>query len=121
MKKILITVFAFYCFNFYANAQKTIQYNFAGLLNKNQLLTDTSNHAQVLKDSTYKNAISTQKIAWLKNVSFKEGTIDIDMRGKDVLLQSFLGIVFHATNVNHYEVVYFRPFNFKHADTSRRK
>jgi len=45
---------------------------------------------------------------------FKEGIIDIDLRGKDVFLQSFLGIAFDVTDNNHYEAVYFRPFNFRH-------
>lgn len=119
MNKIL--TFAFCCFGFYAHAQKTVHYNLAALLNNNQLITDTSNHAQALNDNVNKQAISTQKIVWLKNVSFKEGTIDVDLRGKDVFLQSFLGIAFHATDAAHYEVVYFRPFNFQHADTARRK
>jgi hypothetical protein len=57
----------------------------------------------------------------LKGVSFKEGSIDIDLRCKDVFLQSFLGVAFHVTDNTHYEVVYFRPFNFQHPDTSRRK
>jgi hypothetical protein len=54
-------------------------------------------------------------------VAFKEGTIDIDLRGKAVFLQSFLGIAFHAADANHYELVYFRPFNFQYPDTVRRR
>jgi hypothetical protein len=116
-----IFVLSFCCFVFFTQAQKTVHYNLASLLNNNQLTIDTSNHAHLLKDNVYKQAISTQKIAWLKNVSFKEGTIDVDLRGKDVFLQSFLGVAFHASDANHYEVIYFRPFNFRHADTARRK
>ena len=55
MNKIFITVFAFHCFGLYANAQKTIQYNLAELLNKNQLQTDSSNHAKELKDVSHNN------------------------------------------------------------------
>jgi hypothetical protein len=121
MKKTFPIALIACCFGFYANAQKTVQYNIAELLNGNMLTTDTSNHARVLHDSTYKNAISIQKIAWLKNVSFKEGTIDIDLRGEDVFLQSFLGIAFHATDNDHYKLVYFRPFNFQYPDTARRR
>jgi hypothetical protein len=121
MKKTFPIALFVCCFGFYANAQKTVKYNIAELLNTNMLVTDTSNHARVLHDGTYKNAIFTQKIAWLKNVSFKEGTIDIDLRGKDVFLQSFLGIAFHATDNDHYELVYFRPFNFQYQDTARRR
>jgi hypothetical protein len=121
MIKALITATIFSCFYFCSTAQKTIHYNLAELLINKKLITDTSNHAKLLNASFYKQAISVQKIVWLKDVSFKEGKIDIDLRGKDVFLQSFLGIAFHSTDNNHYEVVYFRPFNFRHADTSRRR
>lgn len=56
---------------------------------------------------------------WLSNVHFREGTIEVDLRGKDRFLESFLGIAFHGTDTNHYEYVYFRPFNFRHPDTTR--
>lgn len=102
-------------------AQKTISFNLADLLKENQLITDTSNHAISLNDSPYTNAVSLQNIVWLKNISFKEGTVDVDLRGKDVFLRSFLGIAFHAQNAGHYELVYFRPFNFLYSDTARRR
>jgi hypothetical protein len=121
MNKELMISIIFSCFCFSLSAQKIIQYNLAELLKNDQLIADTSNHAHLLNDNIYKQAISTQKIVWLKDVSFKDGTIEVDLRGKDVFLQSFLGIAFHAIDASHYEVVYFRPFNFRHADTSRRK
>lgn len=121
MKKTIITAFLFFSLSFYATAQKTKQYNLAELVKNNQLLVDTSNHLQILNDNVYKDAISTQKIVWLKDVFFKKGTIDIDLRGKDVFLQSFLGVAFHAADANHYELVYFRPFNFQYPDTARRR
>jgi hypothetical protein len=102
-------------------AQQSIHYNLAELLDKDLLIKDTSNHAKPLKDKDHPAAISSQRILWLKGVSFEEGTIDVDLRGKNVFLQSFLGIAFHGTDDNHYELVYFRPFNFKHIDTLRRK
>ncbi len=120
--KIKFAIVCFFCSAvFFATAQKVARYNLAKLLTNNLLITDTSNHAQVLNDEVYKNAVSTQKIAWLKNVSFKQGMIDIDLRGKDVFLQSFLGIAFHAVDSNHYELIYFRPFNFQYPDTARRR
>jgi hypothetical protein len=121
MKKILITPVVFLLICFHSSGQKKMSYNLAGLLTKNELVTDTSNHAQILSDNNYRGAISSQKIVWLKNISFKNGSIDIDLRGKDVFLQSLIGIAFHASDDKHYEVIYFRPFNFNHADTGRRK
>ncbi len=46
-------------------------------------------------------------------------TIDIDLRGRNKFLQSFLGILFHADDTLHTEMVFFRPFNFKYEDTNR--
>lgn len=58
---------------------------------------------------------------WIKDVNFSTGTIEFDVKGKDVLQESFVGIAFHATNDSTYEGVYFRPFNFKATDEVRRK
>ena len=102
-------------------SQKSVHYNLAQFLKNGGLVSDTSNHAQSLEDPTHPGAISTQNILWLKDLSFREGTIDIDLRGKDIFLQSFLGICFHGRDKSHYDVVYFRPFNFRHVDTARRK
>jgi hypothetical protein len=121
MKRKFVIACFFCSAAFFATAQKVTRCNLAKFLANSLLVTDTSNHAQVLNDKVYKNAISTQKIAWLKNVSFKEGAIDIDLRGKDVFLRSFLGIAFHAADSNHYELIYFRPFNFQYPDTARRR
>ena len=121
MKKIFLIVCIGCWHSLFLQAQKMMQYDLAALLRKNQLVMDTSNHAQLLQDAVYKNAISFQKILWLKDLSFKEGTIDVDLRGKNSFLQSFLGIAFHASDHEHYEVVYFRPFNFQYPDTARRR
>ena len=101
-------------------AQITTNYNLVELLKSDKLKIDTSNHAAVI-DAPGKRAITLKKIAWLKNVSLKDGTIDIDLRGKDVFLQSFLGIAFHATDDKHYDVIFFRPFRFHHTDTATRR
>lgn len=51
-------------------------------------------------------------IAWLENVEFTNGTIDVDIKGKNVKGGSFLGIAFRGENDSTYDAVYFRPFNF---------
>ncbi|WP_167613629.1 family 16 glycoside hydrolase [Maribellus sediminis] len=48
-----------------------------------------------------------------QNLEFENGTIEVDLKGKDVLQRSFLGIAFHIQDENSYNAVYFRPFNFK--------
>jgi hypothetical protein len=59
-------------------------------------------------------------IAWLKEVEFSNGTIELDIRGKDVFQQSFVGIVFHGIDNQAFDAVYFRPFNFQSADAGRK-
>lgn len=104
-----------------ANAQQTTKYNLAQLLKENKLETTPAQQTQLL-DDPQKQAISTKgTIVWLKDINFKEGTIDIDLRGKDVFLRSFLGIAFHGVDTTTYDALYFRPFNFRHPDTLRRK
>jgi hypothetical protein len=58
-------------------------------------------------------------VAWIEGSDFREGTIEIDVRGKDVLQQSFLGVAFHRKDDQTYESVYLRPFNFQATDPTR--
>ena len=51
-------------------------------------------------------------------VNFADGTIEFDVRGKDVIQQSFVGVAFHGVG-DAYEAVYFRPFNFRAGDPER--
>jgi hypothetical protein len=58
---------------------------------------------------------------WLLNdYIFSEGTIEFDVRGRNLLQRSFVGIAFHYQNDTTYDAVYFRPFNFSNPDTARR-
>jgi len=50
-------------------------------------------------------AISTEQ--------FVTGTIEIDLKGKNVRQKSFLGVAFNIVDEKTFEAVYFRPFNFK--------
>ena len=59
-------------------------------------------------------------IVWLPVHDFDNGTIEIVMRGKDILQQSFIGVVFHGLNDSTYDAVYCRPFNFFAEDSVRR-
>jgi len=105
---------------FIVHGQQVTNYNLARLLHENKL--DTSSGQQVhMLDGGKNHGISAQGIVWLKGVNFKDGTIDVDLRGKNVFLQSFLGIAFHAKDTANYEVIYFRPFRFHSADTPTRK
>lgn len=56
----------------------------------------------------------------LINIVFSNGTIEFDVRGRNLMGQSFLGIAFHIQNDSTYDAIYFRPFNFSNPDTIRR-
>ena len=106
-------------FGLHANAQ-SIHYNLQQMLQENRIITVPAYETKVLSGDK-PGAITTKGIIWLKGIDFTEGTIDIDLRGKDVFLQSFLGIAFHGTDTSHCDIIYFRPFNFRHIDSTRWK
>jgi hypothetical protein len=60
-------------------------------------------------------------MAILAGAPFVEGTIELDIRGEDVQQRSFVGVAFGVQDDSTYEAVYFRPFNFRAADTARAK
>jgi hypothetical protein len=60
-------------------------------------------------------------VVWVEGTDFADGTIEVDVRGRDVLQQSFVGLAFHRSDDNTYEAVYLRPFNFRAADPARRQ
>ncbi|WP_221394042.1 hypothetical protein [Dyadobacter sp. NIV53] len=59
-------------------------------------------------------------IAWLEGIQFTDGTIEFDVKGKNILQKSFVGIAFRGSNDSTYDAVYFRPFNFKSPEEERR-
>lgn len=63
---------------------------------------------------------SGEGLVLLKDKTFSTGTIEVDLKGQDVFQKSFLGIAFHVANDSTYDAVYFRPFNFRAADSVRR-
>jgi len=60
-------------------------------------------------------------VAWIEGTDFSGGTIDIDVRGRDVVDRSYLGIAFHRKNDAAYESVYLRPFNFRIDNPARKQ
>lgn len=59
-------------------------------------------------------------IAWVKGLEFSNGTIELDIRGKDVFQQSFVGVAFHGVDNETLDAIYFRPFNFQSTDPVRK-
>jgi hypothetical protein len=104
--------------------QKTTKYDLLQMLTDKKL--DVKNRdASPLHDGDKTgiklSARENDGVAWLKNVDFTNGVIELDIKGKDVLQHSFVGIAFHGTGApNTMDVVYFRPFNFRATDSVRR-
>ncbi|MGC3943058.1 MAG: DUF1080 domain-containing protein [Chryseolinea sp.] len=60
-------------------------------------------------------------LAIFNDLQFDNGTIEFDVKGRNVMQASFVGIAFLLQDRNTYDAVYFRPFNFMNADTARRR
>lgn len=86
--------------------------------------TAVNRSASPLTEGNYKGLRLDQKpgdgLVWLPDVQFTNGTIEFDVRGKDVLQQSFVGVAFRGEDDKTYEAIYFRPFNFRSEDPVRK-
>jgi len=76
------------------------------------------NRTTTYDNDVYLDAAQGDGIVWLKDLVFENGRIELDIKGKNVRGQSFVGMAFHGLNDSTYDVIYFRPFNFKDPDRS---
>ena len=60
-------------------------------------------------------------VIWIEGSEFAQGTIEVDVRGREVRGRSFVGVAFHRQNDETYDAVYLRPFNFQTNDPVRRQ
>lgn len=59
-------------------------------------------------------------VVWLDGYNFSNGIIEADILGRSQPIQgSFVGLAFHVVDGRTHEAVYFRPFNFRAADSTR--
>jgi hypothetical protein len=63
---------------------------------------------------------SNEGVILLPIKNFKNGMLEIEMRGKDILQRSFIGLIFHGQNDSTCDAVYCRPFNFFAKDLVRK-
>ena len=70
-------------------------------------------HSEANQKIVVFDAKEGEGLAIFQDLEFENGTIEFDVKGKDVLQQSFVGVAFHIQNDSTYNAVYFRPFNFK--------
>jgi hypothetical protein len=93
-------------------------------LAENRKLQIFNREVKSFSDSSRKgicfNAVENNGVAWLDSQLFSDGIIELDIKGKDVLQKSFVGIAFHGMNEKTFDAIYFRPFNFKAVDSIRR-
>jgi hypothetical protein len=59
-------------------------------------------------------------LLWLNHINFENGIVELDIKGKDLKGESFIGVAFHAADSDHYDAVYFRPFTFRDPETKDR-
>lgn len=98
-------------------------YDLARLLNSNGLtVIDRKVEALAGEKSgvSFTGTPETDGYALVKGSTFSEGTIEVDIRGKDVMGQNFVGVAFHSVEGVGADVIYFRPFNFASNDPVRR-
>jgi len=121
IKSFCLTVFLGYTISVNSSAQvSAIKYDLKSLFENNKL--EVYNRFVTTFSEKDKEGISFSKkenngVAWLKHIIFSNGIIEIDIRGKDELQQSFVGIAFHGVDNNTMDAVYFRPFNFQSTDS----
>ena len=76
-----------------------------------------SNRQVSFTDATaHLNGGSNAGFLWLNNSNFTNGTIELDIKGKNDPGRSFVGVAFHGKDDQTYDAIYFRPFNFKNPD-----
>jgi hypothetical protein len=99
---------------------QSVSYNLPKLFSKGRIIGENRT-VRALNDKTVQlSEAEGYGVAWLQDVQFSDGTIEIDLRGKDVKQGSFLGIAFHGRSKDTCEAIYFRPFNFLATDSAQR-
>ena len=103
--------------------EKSVKYDLFSFCKENKFELFNRNISQFSEDEMKGIRFSKNSgdgIAWLKGVEFANGIIELDIRGKDVMQQSFVGVAFHGLNNETLDAIYFRPFNFQSTDPVRK-
>ena len=74
------------------------------------------NREVTFDDVIFMNAQQNDGLLYLNDLEFSNGTIELDIKGKNSPGQSFVGVAFHGLNESTFDAVYFRPFNFKNPE-----
>lgn len=78
--------------------------------------TEFNRKASFGNGEAYLNADKDDGMLWLNDSFFRNGTIELEIKGKDTPGQSFVGVAFHGKDPKTFDAVYFRPFNFRNPE-----
>lgn len=109
--KALITIFFMGVIGF-ANAQQPPKSAIA----KHDHWTVHNRKVAFSGDVIHLNAQPNDGVLWLNDCEFKNGIIELDIKGKNAPGQSFVGFAFHGQDDRTFDAVYFRPFNFENPE-----
>lgn len=75
----------------------------------------------VWKDTIVLNKTEDEGMMVLQGFEMGNGTLEFDVKGQNIVQQSFVGVAFNIQDDKTFENIYFRPFNFMNPDTARRR
>ena len=90
----------------------------AGLARGGELRIENRQVTELVDGSrrgAYVTATEGELPIWIPGVELETGTIELEVKGKNLPGQSFLGVAFAGVNDSTFEGVYVRPFNFRAA------
>lgn len=121
MNKIAILLVGLLATSISISAQKSLQ--FSQLQKKGKLVVvnrtitvESDERSDYIKVSESEG----EGIIWLPVGNISTGIFTLELRGKDEIQKSFVGLAFSGQNDSTYEAVYCRPFNFLATDSVRR-
>ncbi len=98
-------------------------YNLGELAKANKIEVFKRTLDQTKADSpqaVFLSAAPDDGLAWITGVELSEGTIELEIKGKNEQGRSFVGIAFHGQDNRVFDAVYLRPFNFEAREQERR-
>lgn len=105
-------------------SQRTVSYNLSELLSSGKLSTTNREASQLPTGDRTGIKLSSgagEGAVWLNGITFANGVIEFDVRGKNIEQQSFVGVAFHGLqDTKTFDVIYLRPFNFKAEEPVKR-
>ena len=118
--KTLSTIFLGILFSVSLFAQTVVP----DIRNKSELKTHNRHAVVTMQElgvihSVELDAREGDGIAVFENIEFENGTIEFDIKGKNIPGKSFVGVAFHIQDEETFNAIYFRPFNFNNPDKVR--